>query len=197
MPRKKSVKRAAQNFLSDLQQIRSLIETVRGKGLAERDLPWVYDYAIIRLHSSFERLITETIVGAVNNDTSTLAARTGVRFPKHLTDEVCEFLVTGGRFLDFKGRNGLIQAVKEYVPDSHYLVEVTKNKEFGTALDHLTALRNFAAHKSKFAKRAALKALGIRKLSSSGDWLRRQNRFEELANKIERIAKSIEEAAPY
>lgn len=197
MPRKKSVKRAAQSFCSDLRQIRSQIGRIRANGLAERDLSWVYEYAIIRLHSSFERLITEAIVGAVNNDMSTLAERTGVHFPKHLTDEVCEFLVTGGKFLDFKGRNGLIQAVKEYVPDSHYLVRVVKNREFERALDHLSALRNFAAHRSKVAKRAVIKALGISKLSSSGDWLRRQNRFEDLANKIERMAESIETAAPY
>ena len=79
MPRKKSVKRAAQNFLSDLQQIRSLIETVRGKGLAERDLPWVYDYAIIRLHSSFESLLPHLQSGLNVNFTGPSPHPSGAR----------------------------------------------------------------------------------------------------------------------
>ena len=72
----------------------------------------------------------DTLVGALNNDTSTLSTRTGFSFPKHLTDEVCRFLVTGRGYFDFKGRDGLIKTLKQYLPDDHYLVEVV-SKPFG------------------------------------------------------------------
>ena len=60
----------------------------------------------------FEQLMLFAIVCAINNDTKTISDSTGVEFPKHLTDEVCEYLVLGGRYFDFKGRDGLIRVKK-------------------------------------------------------------------------------------
>jgi len=48
----------------------------------------LHEYAVIRLYREFESLILQGLVGAINNDTSTLSATSGVQFPKHLTDEV-------------------------------------------------------------------------------------------------------------
>ena len=137
------------------------------------------------------------LVGAINNDTKTLEDRTGVAFPKHLTDEVCEFLITGAGYFDFKGRSGLIKTVKSFVPEGHYLLEAVKKPEYREALDRLSALRNFAAHESSPSKRAALEAIGGEKISSSGAWLKRQDRFEYLASRLKGLASEVEDAAPY
>ena len=60
--------------------------------------------------------------GAINNDTSTLSQTVNIEFPKSLSDAVCEFIVTGGGYFDFKGRDGLIKTLKDYVPSNHYIV---------------------------------------------------------------------------
>jgi hypothetical protein len=140
--------------------------------------------------------MTEALVGAINNDIRTISQRTGIAFPSHLSRKVCEYLVTGGGFLDFKGRDGLIKVLKEFVPDTHYLVIIAKDPTHAAALNRLPALRNFAAHRSDVSKRAARRAVGVN-LSSSGAWLRRQNRFEDLARGVEPLAVAIQTSAPY
>lgn len=194
--RKISVRRAAREFEAELTQIRSFLQLFNQSGIPPGAKSFVYDFAVIRLHSAFEHLMTEAIVGAVNNDTRTISQRTGIAFPSHLRGEVCDYLVTSGGFLDFKGRDGLIGVLKQFVPDTHYLVTIAKDPAHSATLNQLPALRNFAAHGSDRAKRAARKAVGVN-LSSAGSWLRRQGRFETLARGAEGIASAIRTNAPY
>src|SRR5712692_9764090 len=122
MPRKKSIKKAAVKFDRDAEQALDFV-TACG-ALSEDHVSLIHDYSVIRLYRSFETLMLDTLVGAINNDTATISDRTGIRFPKHLTDEVCEYLLIGDGFFDFRGRDGLIATLKEFVPDDHYLVEI-------------------------------------------------------------------------
>lgn len=196
MARKKSVRLAAQTFVVATDNICAFLEDV-SHGRSEEHVSWLYNYAVIRLYREFESLVLSALVGAVNNDTRTLQQTTGVAFPRHLTDEVCEYLITGGGYFDFKGRSGLIKTIKGVVPDDHYLVNIVKKDVYKNALDQLSTLRNFAAHESTPSKRAVLAALKLKKVSSSGSWLKKQGRFTALAADLKGLATEIEHAAPY
>ena len=196
MPKKKSVKKAARSFVAHAEELTKFLGAVC-PGLSEDHRSWVHDYAIVRLYRGFERMILEALVGAVNNDTSTLAVKTGIRFPKHLTDEVCEYLITHGGYFDFKGRSGLIQQAERYVPKGHYVVAIVKKSAYTAALDQLCSLRNFAAHSSSISKARAKEALGVKNISSAGSWLKKQNRFGGIVDSLKRLASEIEAGAPY
>jgi hypothetical protein len=196
MPRKKSVKLSAPNFCNEVDSINQFLATV-SLGQSDEHISWLHNYAIIRLYKEFEALMLDALVGAVNNDTSTIAATTDVQFPKHLTDEVCEFLITGTGYFDFKGRSGLIKTLKSFVPSTHYLLASIKKPEYKDALERLTALRNFAAHESSSSKRAALEAIGGERTSSSGSWLKRKGRFRQISSQLKALATEIYSGAPY
>ncbi len=196
MPRKKSVKLSATDFCNRVDNINIFLATL-STGQSEEHVSWLHNYAIIKLYREFEGLMLDALVGAVNNDTSTIAATTDVQFPKHLTDEVCEFLITGTGYFDFKGRSGLIKTLKSFVPDTHYLVTVVKKSAYKSPLEQLTALRNFAAHESSASKRAALEAIGGKKIASSGAWLKKQGRFDSIASQLKALATDIKNAAPF
>lgn len=196
MARKKSVKRSANDFKVGVDEILTFLTAV-APGQTDAHVTWLHNYAIIRLYKEFEGLMLDALVGAVNNDTSTLADTTDVVFPKHLTDEVCEFLITGMGYFDFKGRSGLIKTLKSFVPQTHYLVIAVKKATHKSTLEQLTTLRNFAAHESTASKRAALEAIGAKRLSSSGAWLKVQGRFAALANQLKALATDIHDNAPY
>jgi hypothetical protein len=100
MARKKSIKTAAKTFATEADAILAFLARI-SPNATDADLSWVHDYAIIRLYREFESLILDALVGAINNDTTTISGTSGVKFPKHLTDEVCEYLVTGGGYFDF------------------------------------------------------------------------------------------------
>jgi cupin superfamily acireductone dioxygenase involved in methionine salvage len=196
MPRKKSVKRSANEFKLAADDVAAFLSTASA-GQSKEHVSWLHDYAIIRLYRDFESMMLDALVGAINNDSATVAATTGVTFPKHMTDEVCEFLITGAGYFDFKGRDGLVGKLKSFVPSSHYLVTATKKPAYSSTLDRLSALRNFAAHGSAKSKGAALKALNCERLSSSGAWLKRQGRFQRIVDGLKALATEIEGAALY
>ncbi|MGK3945148.1 hypothetical protein [Streptomyces sp. RP5T] len=103
MSRKKSAKYAANAFKSEIDRILEFTREAEDAKLTDQAMTWTYELALVKTAVAFEYLMLECIVCAVNNDTGTISAQTGIKFPKHLTDEVCEYLVTGGGYFDFKG----------------------------------------------------------------------------------------------
>lgn len=195
--RKFSVQGTADSFVSEADQIVEYLEGIWDANLSDEHISWCYDYAIIRLYRAFEGLILWALVGSINNDTSTIAAKTGFAFPKHLTDEVCFYLVTGTGYFDFKGYSGLIGTLKKYLPDNHYLITTIKKDKFKNHVDRLCALRNYAAHESPQSKRSALAAVNQKRMGSAGSWLKCRDRFGKLATKLQELSKEIRDQAPY
>lgn len=196
MPRKKSVRLAAQNFVAAAQSIEAFLQETAG--LRAESRYWCTEFAVIRLYAEFETLILSAIVGAINNDTTTLSQSLGVSFPKHLSQDVCNFLIVKGSYFDFRGRGGLIEILKNFVPDAHYLPTIIKDHQYRAALEKLSAFRNFAAHpQSTKAKKAAVAAIGGGNLGSAGGWLSRQQRFKNMSDSLVTLAQAIEAQAPY
>jgi hypothetical protein len=197
VPKKKSAKRTARRFSDTTLDLDRFCDDIVGSKLDDQWKTWAVEAALIKLAVGFERLMLDALVAAVNNDTAQISNTTGVQFPKHLTDEVCEYIVTGGGYFDFRGRSGLISLLKRYLPTDHYLVVTVKWPRYKRALENLIALRNFAAHESAQSKRRAKDALGVSNLSSAGAWLKRQDRFRHLSKDLRDLSNEIEQAAPY
>ncbi len=195
--KKKSAKLAARTFREAAAEVGKFVTAAEDAGLGDQYISWVYDQAIIRLYREFEHMVLHCLTCAINNDTAQISQTTGVTFPKHLTDEVCEFLIVGDGYFDFKGRDGLIRTLKRFLKDDHYLVDTVKKPTYKDSLERLAALRNFAAHESGTSKRAALKAIGQERVGSAGSWLKRQGRLAGLTDQLRKLAQEIETKAPY
>ncbi|SMH52680.1 hypothetical protein [Maritimibacter sp. HL-12] len=197
MPKKKSAKKSADRFLTNCKKIDAFVYEIKIKGLSDNHLSWAFEYAIVRLYRDFEKLILECLVAAINNDTTQLSQKKGFDFPKHLTDEVCQYIIVGEKYFDFRGRSGLISTLKSYLADDHYLVVSVKKPAYREALDQFIVLRNFAAHDSDQSKAACLKALGKARISSAGSYLKVNNRFQALSSKLQKLTCEIRDSAPY
>ena len=193
--KKKSVKKSARSFIDAVAEIERFVDDT--SGLSDKYVSWCHDYAVIRLYTEFESLMLSALTGAINNDTATSSATVGVRLPKHLTDEVCEFLILGTGYFDFNGRSGLISTLKRFVPESHYLVRIVKKTTYEDALDRLVALRNFAAHSGERARLKVLEAVDQKRVGASGSWLKRQGRLSAIMDRLGALAAEIETAAPF
>ena len=196
MPKKKSVRLCAEEFRDDADRLLDFCASSE-QCLSDAQVSLAYDGAVINLYAAFEQLIIGALTGAINNDTSHLSATTGVKFPKHLTDEVCEFIIIGNGYFNFRGRDGLIGEIKKYVPRDHYLVRTIREQAYKTSLDRLCALRNYAAHHSGVSKKSALKSIDQTKMGSAGSWLKRQGRFQDLVKSLKKLSREIEADAPY
>lgn len=195
--KKKSIRTAAQEFATQTDEIIAFANAMRASGLSDKHLSWGYDLAAIRLYREFENFVLSCLVALINNDSATFADKTGVGFPKHMNVDVCEFLVVGNGYFDFKGRQGLISKLKQFLPTDHWLVAAVKAQRYTQALERLCTLRNFAAHDSTVSKKAALKAIGQKRMSSAGAWLKLQGRFVVIADRLKELANEIEQTAPH
>ena len=193
--RKKSVIKACEEFLQQVEEIDDFLSDT--KNLSDQRVSWVHDYAIIRLYRAFENFILSCLICAINNDTEQLSEATDIRFPSHLTDEVCEYIICGNGYFDFKGRSGLIKTVKQFVPDEHYLLEKIRDPKYKDTLERLSALRNYAAHDGPVAKRRAMEAVSVERMASAGSWLKKQNRFTKIQKRLCDLATAIKAEAPY
>lgn len=196
--RKKSIKLAARSFATSVDDI---IDFVRRSAAAtpftKQDQSWCYDLAIIRLYREFEDLMLSCLVALINNDTTTFSQLKKRTFPKHMNVEVCEYLICGDGYFDFAGRDGLLKTIKKIVPNGHWLPTIVRDAAYTDALKRLSALRNFAAHDSSVSKKRALEAIDQQRMSSSGAWLKAQNRFETICSSLKAMARQIEAAAPH
>ncbi|WP_018948723.1 hypothetical protein [Thioalkalivibrio sp. ALMg11] len=196
MPRKKSIRRSAGTFCDKSDALVDYVSAAE-ENLSDAHITWCYEYAIIRLYREFEILMLEAITGAINNDTTTISRTTGIDFPDHLTDELCEYLITGSGYFDFKGRDGLIKLLKQYVPSDHYLVTIIKRNRYKDSLEHLSALRNYAAHDSYQSKNTAKKVTGFNRMAACGAWLKKQGRFTWIIEELKELSGEIYYNAPY
>ncbi len=196
MSRKKSIKGSANKFIQCAGEVDGFLSSVSA-GQSEEHVSWLHGYAIIKLYRTFESFVLDCLIGAINNDTDTLSSKAGIAFPKHLTDEVCEYIITGQGYFDFKGRDGLIKTVKGYVPDDHYILTTIKQQKYKDAIEQLTALRNYAAHESFKSKKAALDAIGAERIGTAGSWLKRQGRYSRIAERLKELAAEVNSHAPY
>ena len=193
--KKTSGKNASTVFNQSVTQIDKFLKDV--EGLPKASVPWAYDYAIIRLHRELEQMTLKCLVAAINNDTKQLSNTTGIDFPKHLTHAVCEYIIIGDGYFDTQGRDSLIRTLKKYLRNDHYLVKVFSETKYKCTLDRLYALRNFAAHGSLKSRKRALTATSMKKLPSSGGWLKVGGRFKKISDKLVKLANEIHEKAPY
>ena len=192
--RKIDIPKWIDEFHTDVDEILSFCTVAEeSQAFSKAQMSMVYDAAIIKLYTSFEHLMLEILKGVINRDTGALTAAAGITFPKHLTAEVCEFVITGGGYFDFRGRDGLIDKIGKSVGKQHYLCDIVKKDCYRRSLDRLCSLRNYAAHESASSKRAALKSIQQKRIGSAGSWLKRQGRLEEIARDLRVLADEIRE----
>lgn len=197
MPKKKSVRLVATKFTEEADSILAYQEALRALPLGQKHVCWGYEYAVIRPYRSLEALLLGTLIGAINNDTRVVARQTAIAFPPRMNDDACEFLITGGGYCDFKSREHLIKQIRRFLPDTHYLLRIVKDQQYQDSLERVAALRNLAAHNSSKAKAAAKKALNVKRLASSGSWLKKGNRLQYLVGRLKALASDIQTNAPY
>ena len=191
--RKSNPKKAAEDFISNIEEIKEFVGSESCKKLTQKHQTWAYEYAIIRLYREFEVMILNSLIAAINIDTSELSKSTSIKFPKHLKREVCEYIIVGDGYFNFRGRDGLIGDLQKFVQEDHYLVKIIKKRKYRLPLNRLSAFRNFAAHDSIPAKKKALKAAdqNRKRIASAGAWLKTNSRFDKLCNKLEQLAQEI------
>lgn len=193
--KKKSVKNECDNFREKVKEVRDFIAATAH--LKKSQVSSCHDQAVIMLYRAFENLMLSCLICSINNDAKQIYQVTGIKFPEHLRQDVCEYIIVGEGYFDFKGRDNLIKILKRYVSDEYYLLVAVRDDQWRETLEQLSALRNFAAHNSSISKKKALKAVNQQRMGSAGSWLKKRDRLETMCGALDNLANTIHNAAPY
>lgn len=194
--RKVDIKGAANQFIISVNELKSYLQYCH-EVFSQKDLylSYSYEFAIIQLYKLFEDFIFKTIVGCVNRDSTTVKDTYGVEFSKHLSDDICEFIITKGGYFDFSGRDGLIKICSRNIGDTYGITNIIKKNDYTACLNELCALRNYAAHSSNQASVRAKKVLHLERIKPAGACLKTY-RFTAIADKLVDLTKEIQGAIP-
>lgn len=187
-----SLQKVCDEFIQNMAEIRGYVsrcDTVFSG--EEKYLSFCYENAIIMLYKAFEKFILRTMISCLNHDHSHFEQKYGIKLGNHINDDVCEFLITKGGYFDFKGRGGLNKILNATIGASHNVGKVIKNNKYGNTIDRLCAVRNYAAHNSIQAKKAAKDAYGLKSISSPGSFLKKQNRLVSLISELTELANDV------
>lgn len=174
--------------ITEIDEIQSYLTKIQTAMRSDdKIISWSYDYAIIRLYRVFEDFVFHITVGLVNHDTSKISENFNVNFPKHIQDDVCEFIVTGGKYFDFHGYDGLLKTINCYIGKPNQLANIIKSNDYAKYIQQLCSLRNYAAHASTQSKNVVKKVIATQRIPSAGSWLKKGNRYEAISEKIKSI----------
>lgn len=154
-------------------------------------LSYSYENAIIMVYRAFEHFTLRIMISCLNHDHSNFQKKYNINLGRHINDDVCEFIITKGKFFDFRGRSGLIETINDVIGKDTNIAKVFKKTEYRDTLEQLCALRNYAAHNSLQAKRAVLRVFGLKGVGSAGSCLKAQKRFELIIQKLKELSAEI------
>jgi len=182
MAKKMDPEKAQEALLVEIGRVFRFAEEVKA-GLPDQ-IEHAYEFVAICVHRAVEQFVFGLVLASVNRDATQIAlADAGIRFPKHMTVEACEFVLLRGKdYFDLKNSQTLAEFCARFLPEKHTLNStILTRPDVRAAVDRLCALRNLAAHReSETAKRRAKKALGMRRLGSAGEYLSRNGKLARL-----------------
>jgi len=132
-------------FLAKIVHSERVIKTAQEK----RDLA---ESVLLRICAYWESFVDEHLVDCVNIDSTRLSHHFGVDLPKHPSKALCQALIFGDGYRDFKSIGDLKGFSKKILADSHnpFLLIAPATAKL---LDEVYTIRNYLAHHSFKAKR--------------------------------------------
>lgn len=113
----------------------------------------VAESVLLRLCAHWESFVAEHLVDCVNRDSSRLGEYFSLDLPPHPTKALCQALVIGDRYRDFRSMGDLKRFTKKVLPDpSNPFLQIKQTHL--DKLDEVYIIRNYLAHYSGFAARS-------------------------------------------
>ncbi len=156
--RKSDLRKNHQPFDDALGRYRSFMQKVIGAqrvistGQEKRDIA---ESVLLRLCANWERFVDEHLCDCVNRDPSRLSKFFGTQIPKNPTRHLCQALLFGEGYRDFRTFGDLKGFTKKILPDaSNPFPSISATH--ARRIDEVYKIRNYLAHYSAKARRTLL-----------------------------------------
>lgn len=135
----------------------------------------ILESLVIRLCAIWEAFIEGEMIDCLNIDCSKYAEELQLQLPKHPTKDLCEAILVGAGYLDFKNVDDIKGFARKVVPDDINPFRLIKNNPTGKRINELYVMRNYLSHYSRKSRRALMKmyqsSWGLKNFRQPGDFL--------------------------
>jgi hypothetical protein len=129
---------------------------------------------VLEVSGEWEVLTRDDIIVSLNRDNSVYANTLNYNLPKHLSKDVCEAIIVGHKYFDFKDVDELKSFGKKHLSRKLNPFQYISNN-CGKKIDEFISIRNYIAHLSSRAERVyinkVLKPRNINKCIRPGEFL--------------------------
>jgi hypothetical protein len=117
----------------------------------------ILESLVIRLCALWEAFIEGEMIDCLNIDCSKYKEELQLELPEHPTKDVCEAILVGAGYLDFKNVGDIKGFAKNVLPDDVNPFRLIKENPTGKRIDELYIMRNYLSHYSKKSRRTLMK----------------------------------------
>ena len=157
--RKGSVQLTIENFEYWLQRYITLINQLmaarRGVARSPVDKKELLEAFVFRIVASWEVFVNDLMVDCLNRDSSQYADYMQLRLAKNLPRPVCEAMLRGLGYTDFRSVPEIKKVAKNILTAANNPFKAIPVAT-GEAIDEFTRMRNYLAHYSTAARRSLL-----------------------------------------
>jgi len=151
-----------------------LTRVLRAKRVVRaQDKREIAESVLLRLCAYWESFVEKELVDCANIDCAQLAKYTGVQLPKHLSIAMCEAILMGGRYLNWRSVGELKSLARKVLPDHvDPFAKITAATE--RKIDEVYVIRNYLSHHSKASRRALMQMYtkyGLKRFKEPGAFL--------------------------
>jgi hypothetical protein len=110
---------------------------------------------VLRIAAVWEILVETLLIDCLNKDSSALAKYTGIPLDKHMKRPVCEAIVSGLHYFDFRNVGSLTHRSKQILARRHNPF-LAIPKDAAHRIDEFFIFRNYLSHYSSAARRSVM-----------------------------------------
>ena len=175
--RKADLGKNHKDFEDDMDwHIEFLTRTLGAKHIirTKADKVEVVESSVIRICALWEAFVEEELIDCLNIDSTRFSEYLGLGLPKNLSRNLCEAILIGHRYLDFKSVGDIKGLAKKLLPDHANPFQLIKSST-AKRIDEAYLMRNYLSHYSSKSKRALRqmykKSYNLNRFRKPGDFL--------------------------
>ena len=134
---------------------RALLRKVRSENslLSVKERKEVFEAFVPKVLAQWDILVEDLLIDCLNRDSSRYAETFGEGFPKHNSSALCEVMLTGIGYLDFKTFGDAKGKAAKVLVDRLNPLQTVATAD-ARRIDQFSTIRNYLAHYSRVSQRA-------------------------------------------
>jgi len=141
----------------------------------EDDFVVILESLVIRLCAIWEAFVDDEMIACLNIDSSKCKEELQLRLPKHLSKDLCEAILVGHGYMDFKSVGDIRNFAGRVLPDDVNPFKKIRTNPTAKRIDELYVMRNYLSHYSSKSRRTLHKmyqtAWHLKKFREPGNFL--------------------------